>query len=363
MKKNTILFGISIVNMVLFLIGMIILFAAAASGSADGNNFALILSIISGVIFEIITIVQIVKEKKSAKEDSSFFPYCVACFKKKNGKPMFQLVVAAILNVLPLALFIVLLIAIVLFTSSDSKTANNISKGIDLIADNSQTSGKSKPKKNTASQSKKSGESGKSKDLSNQELNTIASHSGNDMKTITPGDDKKIKKIYQDNPGISDEDAFEIFKKTNPNATLETVRAHKPTLNNTNDELNVIARSGNNNIKTTTPGDDKKIKKIYQDNPGISDEDAFEIFKKSNPNATLETVRAHRPENNYTNDELNVIARSGNNNIKTTTPGDDKKIKKIYQDNPGISDEDAFGIFKKSNPNATLETVRAHKPR
>ena len=169
MKKNTILFGISIVNMVLFLIGMIILFAAAASGSADGNNFALILSIISGVIFEIITIVQIVKEKKSAKEDSSFFPYCVACFKKKNGKPMFQLVVAAILNVLPLALFIVLLIAIVLFTSSDSKTANNISKGIDLIADNSQTSGKSKPKKNTASQSKKSGESGKSKDLSNQE--------------------------------------------------------------------------------------------------------------------------------------------------------------------------------------------------
>ena len=73
MKKNTILFGISIVNMVLFLIGMIILFAAAASGSADGNNFALILSIISGVIFEIITIVQIVKEKKSAKEDSSFF--------------------------------------------------------------------------------------------------------------------------------------------------------------------------------------------------------------------------------------------------------------------------------------------------
>ena len=47
MKKNTILFGISIVNMVLFLIGMIILFAAAASGSADGNNFALILSIIS----------------------------------------------------------------------------------------------------------------------------------------------------------------------------------------------------------------------------------------------------------------------------------------------------------------------------
>ena len=134
MKKSTILFGISIVNMVLFLIGMIILFAAAASGSADGNNFALILSIISGVIFEIITIVQIVKEKKSAKEDSSFFPYCVACFKKKNGKPMFQLVVAAILNVLPLALFIVLLIAIVLFTSSDSKTANNISKGIDLIA-------------------------------------------------------------------------------------------------------------------------------------------------------------------------------------------------------------------------------------
>ena len=283
MKKSTILFGISIVNMVLFLIGMIILFAAAASGSADGNNFALILSIISGVIFEIITIVQIVKEKKSAKEDSSFFPYCVACFKKKNGKPMFQLVVAAILNVLPLALFIVLLIAIVLFTSSDSKTANNISKGIDLIADNSQTSGKSKPKKNTASQSKKSGESGKCKDLSNQELNTIASHSGNDMKTITPGDDKKIKKIYQDNPGISDEDAFEIFKKTNPNATLETVRAHKPTLNNTNDELNVIARSGNNNIKTTTPGDDKKIKKIYQDNPGISDEDAFGIFKKSRP--------------------------------------------------------------------------------
>lgn len=46
MKKSTILFGISIVNMVLFLIGMIILFAAAASGSADGNNFALILSII-----------------------------------------------------------------------------------------------------------------------------------------------------------------------------------------------------------------------------------------------------------------------------------------------------------------------------
>ena len=127
MKKSTILFGISIVNMVLFLIGMIILFAAAASGSADGNNFALILSIISGVIFEIITIVQIVKEKKSAKEASSIFPYCVACFKKKNGKPMFQLVVAAILNVLPLALFIVLLIAIVLFTSSDSKTANNIS--------------------------------------------------------------------------------------------------------------------------------------------------------------------------------------------------------------------------------------------
>lgn len=34
MKKSTILFGISIVNMVLFLIGMIILFAAAASGSA-----------------------------------------------------------------------------------------------------------------------------------------------------------------------------------------------------------------------------------------------------------------------------------------------------------------------------------------
>ena len=59
-------------------------------------------------------------------------------------------------------------------------------------------------------------------------MNTIASHSGNDMKTITPGDDKKIKKIYQDNPGISDEDAFEIFKKSNPNATLETVRAHKP---------------------------------------------------------------------------------------------------------------------------------------
>ena len=61
MKKSTILFGISIVNMVLFLIGMIILFAAAASGSADGNNFALILSIISGVIFEIINIVQTVK--------------------------------------------------------------------------------------------------------------------------------------------------------------------------------------------------------------------------------------------------------------------------------------------------------------
>ena len=40
----------------------------------------------------------------------------------------------------------------------------------------------------------------------------------------------------------------------------------------------VLRRSGNNNIKTTTPGDDKKIKKIYQDNPGISDEDAFEIF-------------------------------------------------------------------------------------
>ncbi|MFQ9094533.1 MAG: hypothetical protein ACLR5S_09760, partial [Ruminococcus sp.] len=137
------------------------------------------------------------------------------------------------------------------------------------------------------------------------------------MKTITPGDDKKIKKIYQENPGISDEDAFEIFKKTNPNATLETVRAHKPTQSNTNDELNVIAHRSDNNIKTTTPGDDKRIKKIYQDNPGISDEDAFEIFKKSNPNATLETVRAHRPENNYTNDELNVIAHRSDNNIKT----------------------------------------------
>ena len=361
MQKNTILFGISIVNVVLFLIGFIILIVGDASDNS--NNYAFSLSIISGIIFEIVTIVQIVKEKKSDKEGRSFFPYCVACFKKKNGKPMYQLVMAAILNVLPLALFIMLLIVLVLFTSSDSKTANNISKGINLISDNSQTSGKSNPKKSTENQSEKSGESGASKDLSNQELNTIAARSDNNMKTTTPGDDKKIKKIYQDNPGISDEDAFDIFKKSNPNATLETICAHKPTLNYTNDELNIISHRSDNNIRTTTPGDDKKIKKIYQDNPGISDEDAFDIFKKSNPNATLETICAHKPTLNYTNDELNIISHRSDNNIRTTTPGDDKKIKKIYQDNPGISDEDAFDIFKKSNPNTTIETVRAHKPR
>lgn len=90
MKKSTILFGISIVNMVLFLIGMIILFAAAASGSADGNNFALILSIISGVIFEIITIVQIVKEKKAPRKTAPSFRIVSLVSKRKTASPCFS---------------------------------------------------------------------------------------------------------------------------------------------------------------------------------------------------------------------------------------------------------------------------------
>lgn len=361
MQKNTILFGISIVNVVLFLIGFIILIVGDASDNS--NNYAFSLSIISGIIFEIVTIVQIVKEKKSDKEGRSFFPYCVACFKKKNGKPMYQLVMAAILNVLPLALFIMLLIVLVLFTSSDSKTANNISKGINLISDNSQTSGKSNPKKSTENQSEKSGESGANKDLSYQEYNHIAGSTNNDMKQVSEGEFKEIQKIYKENPGISDEDAFEIHKKHHPGTTMETVRGCKPSLDMTYEEINHIAGSTSNDMKQVLEGEFKEIQKIYKENPGISDEDAFAAHKKHHPGTTIETVRSCKPSLDMTYEEINHIASNTSNNLKQISEGTHKEIQKIYKNNPGISDEDAFAIINKTNKAINVETVRAHKPR
>ncbi len=338
-NKNSVLLGLSIANFIWFIIS---LFKTTNDLSDTAANNGFILSIMAGIILAIITIVKIFKQYKNYKETQSLKPFLIACFKKEYGKPMFYLIISLILNALPLIIVVGLLCFDSSSKSSSDTDSNSRSNIAELETDESDVD---------------------NRDSSNQEINKIAGNTNNNIKQIPEESHNEIQKIYMSNPGISDEDAFAMFSKNHPGTTIETVRAHRPSMDMSCQEINKIAGNTNNNIRSIPEGLHNEIQKIYKNNPGLSDEDAFAMFSKNHPGTNIETVRAHRPLIDMSCREINKIAGNTNNNIKVIPEGLHNEIRKIYKSNPGISDEDAFAMFSKNHPGTNIETVRAHKPR
>lgn len=356
-NKCTALYWAALVCFIVFIISFLVLLFGDADASSQ--NYGLGLSMIGGIVIAVPTIIEMVKQYKNRNADG-VIAFAVSSFKKENGKDMHHLTMALFFSIFPVIIFICLLLLLSgakIPTSQGNKQTSGSTPNLTPVNRHSQDHTPASHNAQTQNSD------GSKQPLSNQELNTIARSSANDMKIISDGDHKKIQKIYQENPGISDEEVFEKLKGFNPSITMDTIRAHKPSLDMTNQELNTIARNSTNNMKSISDGDHNKIQAIFKKNPGLSDEEACALFRKAtNSNITVDTIRAHRPSLNLSHQEINRIAASSENKIKTISEGEHNAIRKMFKENPRLSDEKAFETFSKSHPGITIETIRAHKP-
>lgn len=81
----------------------------------------------------------------------------------------------------------------------------------------------------------------------------------------------------------------------------------------------------------------------------------------SNSN-TKNSEQTKSSDSSESNHEINRIAGSSSNNIRTIPEDLHNEIQKVYKNNPGLSDEEVLEIVRKHNPSMNIETVRAHKP-
>lgn len=263
-NKNTIIFWLTIANLALFIISFFKLIIGDSSDA--GQNYGFGISVIAGIVLAVITIIQMFKQYKNYKDKQTLVPFFIACFKKENGKPMFQLLIALIINALPL----VIVVGFLMLGASNGKVANN---------SNNLRSNTAKPLTNN-----NNGHNIEPNNLSYQELNHIAGNTDNNMKQIIEPKHNEIINHVKNNPGISDED---LAKQTG--VDIETARAHRPPLNMSFQELNHKAGNTDNNMQQIIEEKHNEIKKIVRNNPGISNE---ELAKRVGVN--VETARAHR---------------------------------------------------------------------